>query len=114
MAVETMVLYGKNSILERLKADPRSIIKIFVRDNFEEPELLKLIQEKNIPVAALSPRELDNMRPEKDLQGIVARVSKFEYRDFGALLKMPEGGMVARMDILQKSLLGLYWKIEYH
>ena len=30
------------------------------------------------------------MRPEKDLQGIVARVNKFEYQDFGSLVKMPE------------------------
>lgn len=90
MAVDTMVLYGKNSILERLKANPQSITKVFVRNNFEEPEVLRLIQENKIPVMTLSSKELSKMRPEKDLQGIVARVNKFEYQDFSAMVKMPE------------------------
>lgn len=85
-----MLLYGKNSVLERLKANPGSISKIFIRENFDGPEILGLIAEKQIPVATVSSKELSGLKPEKDLQGIVAKISRFEYSDFNELIKMPE------------------------
>ncbi|MBU1933032.1 MAG: 23S rRNA (guanosine(2251)-2'-O)-methyltransferase RlmB [Candidatus Omnitrophica bacterium] len=91
MAENIMFLYGKNSVLERLKARPGTIIKIFLRDNFEGPEILRLIQEKNIPVETMATKELDNVKPGKDLQGIVATVKEFVYASFDGLIKNKGG-----------------------
>lgn len=87
---QVMFLYGKNSVFERLKAAPGSINKIFLRDNFNEPEMMRLIQEKNITVETLASRELDNLKPGKDAQGIVANVARFEYADFNGLVEKSE------------------------
>lgn len=81
-----MVLYGKNSVFERLKANPASIKKVFLQDNFGAPAVENLIKRNKIPLERLPARELSRIKPVKDLQGIVARIDKFEYAPFGDLL----------------------------
>ncbi|MEW6095583.1 MAG: 23S rRNA (guanosine(2251)-2'-O)-methyltransferase RlmB [bacterium] len=82
----SMVLYGKNSVCERLKTNPKSINKIFLQDNFNVPEIEKLIELNNIPTQRLSLKELVKIKHGENLQGIIARVSKFEYTPFEDLL----------------------------
>lgn len=89
MAKNLMLLYGKNSVVERLKANPRSIRKILLQDNFDAPQIEKLIKQNNITVERLSVRELARVKPAKDLQGIVAKVDKFEYISLDDLLNCP-------------------------
>ena len=73
------MLQGKNSILERLKANPQSISKILLQDSANSPQIEKLIKVHNIPVERVSARELARVKHGKDLQGIVAKVEEFEY-----------------------------------
>ena len=82
-----MILYGKNSVLERLRADPGSIKKIFLLDTFSSPETEDLIGKNKIPLERLPQRGLSNLKGAKDLQGIVARVGKFEYLPFNSMLE---------------------------
>ena len=84
-----MILYGRNSVFERLKANHKSIEKIFLQDNFDVPQIEKLIRENNVPVKHMPSRDLAGVKSAKDLQGVVARVRMFEYAPFKALLKMP-------------------------
>ena len=58
---------------------------MFLQDNFTEHNIEKLIRENNIPVERLSSKELTKIKHAKDLQGIVARVGKFEYSSFDDL-----------------------------
>jgi len=87
LSSNAMVLYGRNSVLERLKTNPQSIRKIFLQDDFSVPEIEKLIRAKNIPVERLSAKDLARVKPTKDLQGITARVDKFKYVSFEDLLE---------------------------
>ncbi len=87
MAKNYIVLYGKNPVFERLKANPRSIRKIFMQRGFDARRIKGLIESNNIPLERLSSRQLANMRPDKDLQGIIARIDRFEYTPFSTLLK---------------------------
>lgn len=87
----TMLLYGRNSVLERLKANPRSIKKIFLQDNFDVPQIQSLIREKGIPVKSMPSRNLAGIKPARDLQGIIASVDIFEYTSFKNLLKLSPG-----------------------
>ena len=87
MAKNYMVLYGKNSVIERLKADPSSVRKVFLRDNLKAPGIEELISANNVPNERLPEHELDKMRPAKDLQGVIARVNKFQYASFEDLLE---------------------------
>jgi len=86
MAKRTMNLYGKNPVRERLTADPSSIRKIFLQDNFNDPEVIKLIKEKNIPCETISEKQINNIKRADRVQGIVAVVDEFNYAPFDDLL----------------------------
>jgi 23S rRNA (guanosine2251-2'-O)-methyltransferase len=81
-----MDLYGRNSVIERLKRNPKSIKKIFLQDNLQSPCLEKFIKENNVAVLRLSLRELTRIKRGKNLQGVVARVARFKYTPFDDLL----------------------------
>jgi 23S rRNA (guanosine2251-2'-O)-methyltransferase len=87
-----MILYGKNSVFERLKANPASIKKIFLQENSserserDERDIEGLIKSNKIPMERLPSGDLSKIKPAKDLQGIVAWVEKFEYAPFSDLL----------------------------
>ena len=83
---DLMVLYGRNSVFERLKANPASITKIFLQDSFNVRQIDKSIKANKIPTEYLSPLGLTRIKHSKDLQGIVARINRFRYTSFGDLL----------------------------
>jgi 23S rRNA (guanosine2251-2'-O)-methyltransferase len=84
-----MLLYGKNSIFERLKVTPSSIRHIYLQENFEAPDIQRLIQKNHIPAERLNPKALAKIKYAKDLQGIVAKVDSFTYASFDELLDRP-------------------------
>lgn len=87
---DTMLLYGRNSVYERLKAKPRTIRNVFLQDNIELPHIEKLARKNHISVDRMSPRQLSKMKHAKDLQGVVAKVDKFSYAEFDDLVNLPK------------------------
>ncbi|MBD3245563.1 MAG: hypothetical protein GF333_00950 [Candidatus Omnitrophica bacterium] len=79
MVKKYMLLYGRNSVYERLKTNPHTVRKVFVRDSFDVPHIEKALRRNRIPVETVSAKKLESMKPARDLQGIVARVQRFEY-----------------------------------
>ena len=79
-------LYGKNSVYERLKANPKSISRIFVQDNFTAAHIINTANQNNIPITRVSEKEISKVKRADRLQGIVAEVSKFKYAEFNELL----------------------------
>jgi 23S rRNA (guanosine2251-2'-O)-methyltransferase len=90
MSKTTMYLYGKNSVNERLKANPSSIQRIFVQDNFDAPGIIALIRSKNIELRTVSEKELLRIKRADRLQGIVAEVDRFVYSDFEEIIYSKE------------------------
>ncbi len=86
MVKKYMLLYGKNSVYERLQRNPESIKKIFLQDNFKAAHIETLIREHRIPVERLSERGIENMQRAKNVQGIIAHAEKFIYAPFPDLL----------------------------
>ena len=84
-----MYLYGKNSILERLKTNPKSIKKIFIQKNFNAQHILDIINSTDIPTQYVTEKELEKIKHADRLQGIVAEVDKFQYANFEKLLNSP-------------------------
>ena len=81
MAKNYMYLYGRNSVMERIKANPESVRRVSLREGLSIPDLEKLIRAKGIERERLPATALDKMRPQKDLQGVVARIDLFRYKD---------------------------------
>lgn len=90
MAKNEMFLYGKNSVLERLKANPESIRKIFLQENFNAPHIMKIIKSAKIPFKSVAEKELLRIKCADRLQGIVAEADKFKYTPFEELLHRSE------------------------
>lgn len=82
-----MYLYGKNSVFERLKANPKSIRQILLQENFNAPHITDIIKSRGLPVKHVIEKELTKIKNADRLQGIVAAVERFHYRPFDALLK---------------------------
>ncbi|NQV04245.1 MAG: 23S rRNA (guanosine(2251)-2'-O)-methyltransferase RlmB [Candidatus Omnitrophica bacterium] len=85
-----MVLYGRNSVYERLKVNPKSIKIVFLQDNIQLPHIEKLARKNDIPVERVSPRQLGKLKHAKDPQGVVAKVDNFNYISFDDLLDKPK------------------------
>ncbi len=81
-----MFLYGKNSISERVRSDPKSIKRVFVQDNFNNEYILQSIRSKRIAIKRVSERELTRVKRADRLQGIVAEVEMFMYAPYDELL----------------------------
>ena len=79
-------LYGKNSVLERLRVAPKSIRQVFIQDNFKSPHITDTIKSEKIPIKTVSEKELKKIKRADRLQGIVAEVSTFQYTTFDDLL----------------------------
>jgi len=90
MADNLMYLYGKNSIFERLKANPKSIRKVFLQENFSDSEIQGLIKSNRVPLQIVNERQLHKIKQVESHQGIVAQVNRFEYANFSDLLDLPK------------------------
>lgn len=85
-----MLLYGKNSVLQRLEKNPGSIIKIFLDEDFNDSSILGIINKNKIPLNRLSRKEFLRVKRADCLQGIIAEVQKFSYAPFKELLDGPK------------------------
>ncbi|MBI4722217.1 MAG: RNA methyltransferase [Candidatus Stahlbacteria bacterium] len=77
-----MFLYGKNSVKERLSANPKSISKIFLKNSFSQPEIEKLIALNHIPIERLADLSRIKQEQGQNFQGIIAKIDNFEYIAF--------------------------------
>ena len=86
MSKSSIVLYGKNSVLERLRANPESIRRVLLHENFDVPHITSKIRSKKIPIVRLNEKKFSRIRDVDRIQGIIAEVDKFLYTPFNTLL----------------------------
>ncbi|MFH1622209.1 MAG: 23S rRNA (guanosine(2251)-2'-O)-methyltransferase RlmB [Candidatus Omnitrophota bacterium] len=86
MTKVSTLLYGKNSVLQRLKRNPKSMHKIFLDDHFDDAYILTIATRKKIPIVRLSRNEFLRVKRADCLQGIIAEVDKYSYVPFKELL----------------------------
>ena len=84
-----MYLYGKNPVFERLKADPKSIRKIILKEDFDDKKLLDIIKASNLKPEYMPKNEFMKQQRADRVQGVIAIVDKFVYADFEELLQRP-------------------------
>ncbi len=80
------LLYGKNSVLERLRKQPKTILRVLIQTSFVHPEIMQLIALHHIPCSVKSEAELQRNTRADRLQGIVAEVEPFAYTPLEELL----------------------------
>ncbi|MDD5618602.1 MAG: 23S rRNA (guanosine(2251)-2'-O)-methyltransferase RlmB [Candidatus Omnitrophica bacterium] len=85
-----MLLYGRNSVLQRLENNPKSIIKIFLEKDFNDLLILNLIRKNKINAIRVTRNELLRVKRADCLQDIVAEVNKFSYVPLKELINRKE------------------------
>ncbi|MDP3787277.1 MAG: 23S rRNA (guanosine(2251)-2'-O)-methyltransferase RlmB [Candidatus Omnitrophota bacterium] len=80
-----MLLFGRNSVLERLKANPKTVKNILVQEGFNDTVIMDIIRSRKIPFKHVSEKELLKLKHTERLHGIVAEVGEFKYLSFDQL-----------------------------
>jgi len=87
-----MKLYGRNPVLERLKANPHSIKKIFMKHGHEEAAYISKKAKKNgIPVHFIPLSKVQKLARNINTQGILADIDDFAYMPFDEALGLASG-----------------------
>jgi 23S rRNA (guanosine2251-2'-O)-methyltransferase len=88
---QEMKIYGKNPVLERLKADPRSIRVIFVEAGHPEHSYIASKAKKHgIPISVVSGSKMIKLGRSLNTQGLMMEVADFVYADFDDTLEVAQ------------------------
>ena len=83
-----MKLFGKNSVIERLRSDPKSIRKIYIQEGLKETAYIrKKAKPYGIPVYVVPPSKLLKLGRTKNTQGVLVDVEEFNYIPYEELLE---------------------------
>jgi len=83
-----MRLYGRNSVVERIRFNPASIKNIYLQNNYKDASYIHKKAKKNqIPLYVVPPSKIIKMCRTKNTQGILANVDDFQYIPYEELLE---------------------------
>lgn len=86
-----MRLYGKNPVLERIKANPKTINKIIVQEGHVDAGYIKSKASKwGIAFQLVPQSKIQKIARGINSQGVLAEVEDFRYADYGELLERVE------------------------
>jgi len=74
-----LLIYGKNSIKERLRVNPQSIVCIYLQDNFSDQEIADLIKKNHIPFEVKNEFAMRRTKRADRLQGVIAQIKPIDY-----------------------------------
>lgn len=83
-----MRIYGKNPVIERLRANPKSILKIYIQQGVKDAGYIyKKAKQNGIPVLAVAATKLVKIARGKNTQGVLMDVEDFAYVPYAQLLR---------------------------
>lgn len=83
-----MKLFGKNSVVERLRSNPTSVKKIYIQHGFKGTLFIhKKTRQWGIPVLPVPQSKIVKIGRDKNTQGILADVEDFAYVPYDELLE---------------------------
>lgn len=83
-----MRLFGKNSVVERLRANPASVKKIYVQHGFKGTLFIhKKARQRGIPVYPVAQSKMIKIGRDRNTQGVMADVDDVDYLPYDELLE---------------------------
>ena len=79
-----MLVYGRNVAKDLIRKNEK-IKKIIIQDNFDDKELISLIEKSKFNVQIKSKREIDDLCPGVN-QGIILDIPDYQYKNLGDVL----------------------------
>ncbi|MCA6084908.1 23S rRNA (guanosine(2251)-2'-O)-methyltransferase RlmB [Candidatus Endomicrobiellum agilis] len=95
------IIYGRNPVLELLKAGKRSVNKVMISQTARGAAILEIVslaKRKNIALHSVPPEKLD--RFSENSQGVVADVSPLEYTELPDLIEKAKKSLKPLLVIL--------------
>jgi len=84
-----MRLYGKNSVMERLRFNPGSVRKIFLEQGQNGLAAIhKKARQRNIQIVSIMPSKMMKLARNKNTQGVLANVDEYTYVDYSELINI--------------------------
>jgi 23S rRNA (guanosine2251-2'-O)-methyltransferase len=81
-----MRLYGKNPVLERIKASPQSIRKLYLQKRTDLSEIVREAKQAGLTFESVDKDWLKDKCGDVHMQGVMAEVKEFEYAPFTKVL----------------------------
>ena len=94
-----MLVYGKNVAKDLLKKN-KNIRKIIIQENFDDKNIISLIEKLKIKVEIKSKREIDNLCSGLH-QGIIIDIPDYQYKDLNDILNDDTCDFVVILDHLE-------------
>ncbi len=83
-----MKLFGKNPVIERLRANPKSIRQIYIQEGVSETAYIcKKARHNGIPVFIVPASKMLKIGRTRNTQGVLGDVADFEYVPYDELLE---------------------------
>ena len=83
-----MRLYGKNSVIERLRTNPQSVSKIYVELGVKLGAALhSKAKQHGIPIVNIPQTKMAKIGRTKNTQGVMIDINSFEYAEYDALIE---------------------------
>jgi 23S rRNA (guanosine2251-2'-O)-methyltransferase len=86
----TLVIFGVNAVLEKLKSSPQEVFEVMVLKGHQR-SALRAIAEKaerqGLSVRYVEPEQLNSLSNGRRHQGVVAKIAAFCYRSFADLIQ---------------------------
>jgi 23S rRNA (guanosine2251-2'-O)-methyltransferase len=82
-----MKIYGKNPVIERIKADPRSVKRVYVEDGHPDRQYISSKMKKyGVPVISVPASKMLKLGRSLNTQGLLIEVADFAYADYDDLV----------------------------
>ncbi|MBF0479514.1 MAG: RNA methyltransferase [Candidatus Omnitrophica bacterium] len=81
-----MKLYGINPVLERIRANPASVKKIYIQQGVQGGPIQKKAAQNHVPFILVHESKMSKIGRDKNHQGFIADVEDFEYAELDVVL----------------------------
>ena len=83
-----MRLFGRNSVVERLRSNPKSVKKIYIQHGFKGTlHIHKKARQWNIPILPVTQSKMMKIGRDRNTQGVIGDVEDFVYVPYDELLE---------------------------
>ena len=94
-----MLVYGKNVAIDLLKSD-KDIKKVFLQDNYNDKEVISLLEKRKLPIKYMKKHEIDDLCSGLN-QGIILSIPDYQYGDLKSILKSDSDDIILVLDHLE-------------
>ena len=83
---EQMKLYGKNPVLERIKAAPQTIKKLYLQERTDLSEIVRAAKNARLDFVPVTRARLESELKDARAQGVMAEIEEYIYSSFSEIL----------------------------